>query len=212
MCAWCLLGVRRVSVCALFANGALREVSTRQRLPARQETTSHRVHTGSEVGEVVDKFEQTLRNVCAISRVQSLVCHSACAAHCACVTHLSDCVRLRDVSCTAQCVRGVCSVSVVSVCPFCGPGFARGLTAPATASTLSLRERPRYARRRVTGHTHTTSACSRTRIPSHLLSPGLRGNQGRDSKVCQSLPRRPLRQRFPAVPLADRTDQCPNWW
>ena len=40
-----------------------------------------------------------------------------------------------------------------------------------------------------------------SRIPSHLLSPGLLGNQGRVSKVCQSSPRRPLRQGFLLYPL-----------
>ena len=68
--------------------------------------------------------------------VQSLVCHSACAAHCACVTHLSDCVRLRDASYTAQCVSVVSARCPSCLCVlFCGRGVARGLTAPATAST-----------------------------------------------------------------------------
>ena len=60
---------------SFFADGALREVSPRQRLPARPVTTSHRVHTGLEVGEVVDKFEQTLRTqrVCSHSCVTVLV-------------------------------------------------------------------------------------------------------------------------------------------
>ena len=39
-------------------------------------------------------------------------------AHCVLLTHTSDGVRLRVVSYTAQCVRVVCSVSVVSVYPF----------------------------------------------------------------------------------------------
>ena len=72
---------------------------------------------------------------------------------------MNDCERLRDVSYTAQCVRGVCLVSVVSVCVlFCGRGVARGLIAPATARTPSLRERPRFARRRIPD-THSPNLC-----------------------------------------------------
>ena len=67
-------------------------------------------------------------------------------------------MRLRVVSYTAQCVRVVCSVSVVSVYPFCVWGIARGLTALAFASTPSLRERPQCTARRTSGiHTPPTS-------------------------------------------------------
>ena len=67
----------------------------------------------------------------------------------------SDGVRLRVVSYTTQCVRVVCSVSVVCVCV---RGVARGLTTLALASTPSLRERPRRTARWTSGtHTPLTS-------------------------------------------------------
>ena len=78
-CVRGVCSVSVVSVCVLFADGALREVSSHRRLPARPVTTSHRVHTGLEVGEVVDKFEQTLRTqrVCSHSCVTVLVLRTA---------------------------------------------------------------------------------------------------------------------------------------
>ena len=82
----------------------------------------------------------------------------------------------------------------------CVRGVARGLTALAFASTPSPRKRPRFAAD-ACPDTHAPSLCARrTRIPSHLLPPGLPGNDGRGSKVCQSLPRGPRAQKFLAVP------------
>ena len=161
-CAECLLVVR--VVCVLFAGGALREVSSYRRLPARPVTTSHRVHTGLEVGEVVDKFEADAAQQC----VSSLACHRACAVHCVLVTHQSDDVRLRWTPCR---VRGVSACCPCSVCPFCGRGYARGLIVPATASTPSLRERPRFARRRTTRHTLPQPLCAQDQDPEPLALP-----------------------------------------
>ena len=200
MCACCLLGVRCDCVCPFFADGALHEVSSRRRLPARPVTTSHRVHTGLEVGEVVDKLEQTLHRACRHSCVSVLV-----RAHFVVLTHMSDGVRLRVETYTAQCVRVVCSVSVVAVCVLflrtgrCTRSHRAGNCQHAIPKGETSDRSPLH-----TPDTHSPNlACSRTRIPSHLLSPGLLGNQSRVSKVCQSLPRRLLRQ---------RTDQCPKWW
>ena len=68
-------------------------------------------------------------------------------------------MRLRVLAYTAQCVRVVCSVSVLFVCIlFCVWGIARGLTALAFASTPSLRQRPRCTAGRTSGtHTPPTS-------------------------------------------------------
>ena len=52
---------------------ALHEVSPHWPLPTRQETTSHRVHTGLEVGEVVDLFETDTTRACCPSCVTVLV-------------------------------------------------------------------------------------------------------------------------------------------
>ena len=73
VCVCCLLGDRCVCVCVLSVYGALHEVSPHWHLPARQETTSHKVHTGLEVGEVVDKFEADAAQQCPRSRVTVLV-------------------------------------------------------------------------------------------------------------------------------------------
>ena len=98
MCPLCL--------CVLVVYGALHEVSPRWPLPAHQVTTSHRVHTGLEVGEVVDKFEADTTRACSLS----------------CVTVLVRALRVSDTHgrqravawYTAQCV---CVLSVR--CPLC---------------------------------------------------------------------------------------------
>ena len=97
-------------------------------------------------------------------------------------------------------------------CPWCVSPFSRtGRCARSHRTGLCQHAFPKeetLVRRRRINWTHTspTSACCRTRIPSHLLSPDLLGNQGRVSKVCQSLPRRPLRQRVlcTVVPIFSR--------
>ena len=60
---------------------------------------------------MVDKLEQTLHRACRHSCVSVLV-----RAHFVVLTHVSEGVRLRVETYTAQCVRVVCSVSVVTVC------------------------------------------------------------------------------------------------
>ena len=91
------------------------------------------------------------------------------------------CIRVRSVACRCLCsdVFHLFSWTV------------RGAVSPPWP--LPARERPRFAARH-TPWTHTPNLCARrTRIPP-LLSPGLSGNQGRVSRLRQSLPRRPLEQ------------------
>ena len=111
---------------------------------------------------------------------------------------MRDSVRLRS---TPRSVCVVCSASAVSVCPFFMDGALREVSPhwPLPARLPYGRDLGSPATQDRT-HALPNLCARRTRIPSHLLSPGLPGNQGRVSKVCQSLPRRPLGQRLPAVP------------
>ena len=112
VCGVCLVSV--LFVCTLFASEALHEVSPHWPVPARTVTTSHRMHTGMEVGEVVDKFEADTTRACCLS----------------CVTVLVRALRVSDAHerqrtfawYTAQRVCGVCLVSVVSVCTLFASG------------------------------------------------------------------------------------------
>ena len=111
---------------------------------------------------------------------------------------------------TAQSVRSVCLLSVCCACPFFTDGALREVSPhwPLPARLPKGRDLGSPAIHDST-HTLPTSVRCRTRIPSHLLSPGLHGNQDRVSRWCQLLPRRPLRQKLPAE---HRTDQCWKWW
>ena len=99
-------------------------------------------------------------------------------AHCVLLTHMSDGVQLRVVAHTAQCVRVVCSVSVLFVCTFflrlgrCTRSHRTGLCQHAfRKGETSVHCTPHV------WDTHSPNLCARsTRIPSHLLSPGLPGN------------------------------------
>ena len=113
---------------------------------------------------------------------------------------MRDSVRLRSTPRRA-CVCVVCSVSVVSVCVLLVFGALHEVS-PQWPLPARLPQGRDLGSPLVThlGHTLPQPLCAQVQDPEPSLSPGLSGNQGRVSRWCQPLPRRPLRQRLLAVP------------
>ena len=136
-------------------------------------------------------------------------CRDACCAlH---TTPLYACMHVCMYACETACgcivYRAVCVCVLCTRCPLCLCVFFLCTERCMNSHRTGTRQHAfpegetSFSSSSHTPDTHSTNLCAcRTRIPSHLLSPGLPGNQGRGSRECQFLPRGPLRQRFPAVP------------
>ena len=96
----------------------------------------------------------------------------------------SDGVRWRVVACTAQCVRVVCSVSVLFVCTLFASGALHEVSPHWPLPARLPKGRDLSALHgRCPGHTHSPNSCVRsTGIPSHLLSPGLQGTKAASAR------------------------------